>query len=67
MAKQFYEKAHAIKPRQIVTMYNLAKLYHEDGEDDAARKTLAAAENLCYSGICPITEPMMQALKQEVG
>ena len=67
LAKQYYEKAHAIKPRQIVTKYNLARLYHEDGEDDAARKTLAASEDLYYSGICPIEESMMEELKREVG
>ena len=66
-AKAYFAKAHAVKPRQIVTLYALARLHHEDGEDDKAREVLASAENLYYSAVCPITPGMMEALKKEVG
>lgn len=66
-AKEYYAKAHAVKPRQITTLYTLAKMYHEDGEDDRARETLDDAENLYYSAVCAVTEEMMEALRREVG
>ena len=67
LAKEHYARAHAVKPRQITTLYTLARMYHEDGEDDQARKVLAAADNLYYSAVCAVTEDMMEALKREVG
>ena len=66
-AKAYYAKAHDAKPRQIVTIYALARMYHEDGEDDAAREVLESAENLYYSAVCSVSENMMEKLKQEVG
>lgn len=65
-AKDHYTRAHAIKPRQIVTMYNLARMQHADGEDAQARKTLEPAENLCYSAVGTVTEAMMEDLKRAV-
>ena len=67
LAKQYYAKAHAVKPRQITTLYTLARMQHEDGEDEDARKTLSAAKNLYYSAVCAVTEEMMEALRREVG
>ena len=66
-ALDFYKRAHKIKPRQITTMYNLARLLHEDGEDDKARKVLSIRNTLYYSGICPVTREMMDALAAEIG
>lgn len=65
-AKDYYIKAHAARPKQIITMYNLAKMQHEDGEDDQARKTLEPAENLYYSAVSVVTEDMMAELKRAV-
>ena len=67
LAKKHYAKAHAIKPRQITTLYTLAKMYHEDGEDDKARKVLDDADNLYYSAVCAVNEDMMETLRREVG
>ena len=67
LAKEHYARAHAVKPRQITTLYTLARLQHEDGEDAEARKTLSAADNLYYSAVCAVTEDMMEELKHEVG
>ena len=66
-AKEYYAKAHKIKPRQITTMYNLARLYHEDGQDDLARETLEPAENLYFSAITAVTPEMMGELKKALG
>lgn len=66
-AKAYFAKAHAAKPRQITTMYALARLHHEDGEDAKAREALKAAENLSYSAVCSVTPEMMSELKRVVG
>ena len=65
-AKEYFAKAHALKPRQIVTMYALARMYHEDGQDDKAREALEPAQNLYYSAVCAVTPEMMEQLKREV-
>lgn len=66
-AKEYYARAHKIKPRQITTTYTLARMYHEDGQDDLARKTLEGTEDLYYSAICSVSRDMMEDLKREVG
>lgn len=66
-AKEYFEKAHKEKPRQITTIYSLARMRHEDGEDDDARRVLRDAQNLYYSAVCSVSEDMMEALKREVG
>ena len=66
-ARTYFAKAHEVRPRQISTIYALAKMYHEDGDDAAAREVLASAVNLYYSGTCPVSEDMMNALIAEVG
>lgn len=65
-AKDYYARAHAAKPRQITTIYSLARMHHEDGEDAEARKVLGDAGNLYYSAVCSVSEQMMEALKREV-
>ena len=66
-AKDYFEKAHKEKPRQITTIYSLARMRHEDGEDAEARRVLADAKDLYYSAVCSVSEDMMEALKREVG
>ena len=66
-AIDYFAKAHKIKPRQITTLYALARLYHEDGEDEKARAVLDDAENLYYSAVCAVTPDMMEALRREAG
>lgn len=66
-AKAYYAKAHAEKPRQITTIYSLASMYHQDGEDAEARKVLADAKDLYYSAVCSVSEDMMEALRAQVG
>lgn len=66
-AKEYYAKAHAEKPRQITTIYSLASMCHQDGEDDRAREVLRDAKDLYYSAVCSVSEGMMEALKKSVG
>ena len=66
-AKVYYRKAHDARPRQITTIYALARLCHEDGEDREARELLAGTGDLYYGALCPVTEEMMEALKKQVG
>lgn len=66
-ALDFYKRAHREKPRQITTIYYLARMLHQDGEDEKARKLLADRDTLYFSAICPVTREMMEALAREVG
>lgn len=65
-ARDYFAKAHAIKPRQITTLYELARLYHEDGEDEKARETLKDADTLYYSAVCSVNRAMVEALRDAV-
>ena len=66
-ALDFYQKAHAAKPRQITTLYYLARMYHQNGDDARARELLSIRDTLYFSHICPVTKDMMEALAREVG
>ncbi len=66
-ALKYYEKAHAQKPRQITTLYYLARMYHRDGDDARARKLLSIKDTLYFSQICPVTKEMMDELAREIG
>jgi len=66
-AIEYFEKAHEEKPRQITTIYSLARMRHEDGEDAEARRVLNDAKDLYYSAVCSVSEEMMEKLKKEVG
>ena len=66
-ALEYYRKAHKLKPRQITTLYYLARLYHQDGDDARARKVLATKDTLYFTAICPVSRAMMDALAKEIG
>lgn len=66
-AKQYFERAHKVKPRQITTLYFLAKMCHEDGEDARARELLSIRDSLYFTAICPVTREMMDQLAEEIG
>ena len=65
-AKAWYEKAHEVKPRQITTLYYLARLYHREGDDARARKLLAGRDKLYISALCPVNRQMIDALAGEI-
>ena len=66
-AKALFEKAHELRPRQVTTVYYLARMYEADGERDRAAKLLECADKLYYSAICPISRQDMDALRAKVG
>ena len=65
-ALKYYRKAHAQKPRQITTIYYLARMLHQNGDDAGARKLLETRDTLYISAICPVTRKMIDALASEV-
>lgn len=66
-AIEYYRRAYHQKPRQITTLYYLARLFHQKGDDTRARKLLSGRETLYFSAVCPVTREMMDALAREVG
>lgn len=66
-AMEYYRRAHSEKPRQITTLYYLARLYHRAGDDERARKLLSVRDTLYFSAICPVTREAMEALAREIG
>lgn len=66
-ALDFYKKAHEARPRQITTLYYLARMLHQNGDDERARKLLSVRDSLYFSAVCPVTREMMEALAREVG
>ena len=65
-ALEFFEKAHAVKPRQITTLYYLARLCHENGDDARARELLSARDTLYFSALCPVQREDMDALAEQL-
>ena len=66
-AVAYYEKAHERKPRQITTIYYLARLYFEDGERAKAAALVKDADKLYYSAVCPVSREQMETLKKQIG
>ena len=66
-AIEYYRRAYHEKPRQITTLYYLARLFHRQGDDARARKLVSVRDTLYFSAICPITREMMEALAKEIG
>ena len=66
-AKTYYKKALEQKPRQITTIYYLARMLHREGDDTGARRLLSSKDTLYISAICPVTREMIDALATEVG
>ena len=66
-ALDYYRKAHEVRPRQVTSIYYLARMLHQDGDDAAARKLLSTRDSLYISAVCPVTRQMMDQLAAEVG
>ncbi|MBQ3476609.1 MAG: hypothetical protein IJH25_00365 [Clostridia bacterium] len=66
-AKEYYKKALVQKPRQITTIYYLARMLHREGDDAGARRLLSVKDTLYISAICPVTREMIDALAAEIG
>ena len=66
-AREMYRRALKVKPRQITSIYYLARMYHRDGDDARARELLSERDKMYFSHICPVSKEMMDELAAEVG
>lgn len=66
-AMEYLKKAFKIKPEQISSTYFLAKMLHEDGENDKARKVLGEIMNMHFSAMLQITRAEAEKLQKEIG
>ena len=55
LAYDYFTRAHKLKPRQITTLYYLAKMLEEDGQKERAREFIDAALQGTFSSICPVS------------
>ena len=65
-ALDYFKRAIEQKPTQVDTLYYLAKLAHEDGDDRAAREYLESALENPYSALCTTTREQAQALLEQL-
>lgn len=66
-ARKAFEQAHENKPRQITTIYFLAKLMLEAGEIDKAREMVHKADTIYFSALCSVSRKEMDALAEKIG
>ena len=66
LAYDYLTRAHKRRPRQVTTLYYLAKLLHEDGQEERAREFIDAALAGNFSFICPVSREMAEALRSEI-
>jgi len=67
LAIEYLRKAYERKPSQVTTVYYLAKLDHEDGDDRRAREMIDACMKLPCTAICAISKEEIEALSREIG
>lgn len=66
-ALDYFRRAIQQKPTQVDTLYFLAKLAHEDGEDEQARSYLETALENPFTALCTTTREQAQALLEQLG
>lgn len=66
-AKEFYEKAHAQRPGQITTLYNLANMAKQEGDIARARELCDKAIARSNTRVCAVSIEMLKALRAELG
>lgn len=62
-SKAYFERAYAVKPSQITTLYALARYEIEDGNFARARELIDKAMLHSSSKICPVSMEDLQELK----
>lgn len=65
-ALEYFKKAHEQKPSQVDTLYYLARLAHEDGDDQTAREYLTKALSGNYSALATVSREQAQALLDQL-
>ena len=66
-AYDFFSRAYRAKPNQVTTLYFIAKMNHEKGDDEKARAFIAKALEGNFSALCSVSREQAQALKDEIG
>ena len=66
LAYDFFTRAHKLKPRQITTLYYLAKMLEEDGQKERAKEFIDAALAGTFSSICPVSREDAEALRDRI-
>ena len=66
LAYDYFTRAHKLKPRQITTLYYLAKMLEEDGQKERAREFIDAALQGTFSSICPVSREEAEALRDKI-
>ena len=65
-AYDYFTRAHKLKPRQITTLYYLAKMLEEDGQKERAAQFIDAALEGSFSSICPVSREEAEALRDKI-
>ena len=66
LAYDYFTRAHKLKPRQITTLYYLAKMLEEDGQKERAREFIDAALQGSFSSICPVSREDAEDLRDKI-
>lgn len=65
-AQGYFENAHALKPRQVDTLYYLALIYHNIGRNAEAKELLSSALEGNYSALATTTREMAKELFEQI-
>ncbi len=66
LAYDYYTRAHKLKPRQVTTLYYLAKMLDEDGQPERAKQFIDAALEGNFSSICPVSREDAESLRAKI-
>ena len=67
VAADYFDKALAIKPKLITSLYYRAQMLHEDGDDARARELLQRTQSVSIGMLCPVTRAQIDDLLRETG
>lgn len=66
-AYEYFSRAYREKPSQVPTLYFIAKINHERGNDEKARQFIDKCLFGNFSALCSISREQAQALSDEIG
>ncbi len=66
-AYDYFARAYHEKPTQVPTLYFIAKINHERGNDEKARQFIDKCLSGNFSALCSISREQAQALSDEIG
>ena len=66
MAKEYFKKAHELKPDQVTTIYYLARMEEEDGNIAEALSLVREGLSMPITSVCPVTRPEMEEYEKKL-